>query len=208
MKIKLYASLVLAILASSSFAAKDKYSHHVMIDVTIGGKDSGRITVGLLGDKVPATSLNFAAMCDQNQTVAGKKHPFKGSSFHRVIPNFMLQGGDFTKGNGTGGASIFGEKFKDENFEYKHDKPGILSMANAGPNTNGSQFFITTVKTPWLDGRHVVFGEVIEGMEVVKKVEAVGSRSGRTSQKVMIKDCSVKQLKKKLLFLKVIKKYN
>ena len=111
MKIKLYASLVLAILASSSFAAKDKYSHHVMIDVTIGGKDSGRITVGLLGDKVPATSLNFAAMCDQKQTVAGKKHPFKGSSFHRVILISCFKG-DFTKGNGTGGAGIFGEKLE------------------------------------------------------------------------------------------------
>lgn len=196
MKLRLVTTLVFAFLASTSLAAKMEYSHEVTLDVSIDGQDSGKIKLGLLGDKVPATSINFAAMCDKNQKVAGKKHPFKGSKFHRVIPNFMLQGGDFTKGNGTGGASIFGEKFKDENFMYKHDKPGVLSMANAGPNTNGSQFFITTVKTPWLDGRHVVFGHVIEGMDVVKKVESVGSRSGRTSKPVMIKDCSVKELKK------------
>lgn len=196
MRFKLCATILSALLATSLWAKKDDYSHHVMLDVAIDGKDTGTITVGLLGDKVPATSLNFAAMCDAKQEVAGKKHPFKGSTFHRVIPNFMLQAGDFTNGNGTGGASIFGAKFKDENFIYKHDKPGVLSMANAGPNTNGSQFFITTVKTPWLDGRHVVFGHVVKGMEVVKKVEAVGSRSGSTSKKVVIKDCSVKELKK------------
>uniref|UniRef100_A0A915PZ23 Peptidyl-prolyl cis-trans isomerase n=1 Tax=Setaria digitata TaxID=48799 RepID=A0A915PZ23_9BILA len=164
---------------------------HVFFDITIDGKASGCIVMELFDDIVPKTAENFRCLCTGEKGIGklGKPLHYKGCKFHRVIPEFMCQGGDFTKGDGTGGESIYGETFPDENFTEKHTGPGILSMANAGPNTNGSQFFLCTVKTEWLDGKHVVFGKVIKGMEVVKKIESVGSESGKTSQEVAIADC-------------------
>ncbi|CAJ0963925.1 unnamed protein product, partial [Mesorhabditis belari] len=164
----------------------------VFFDIAAGGKPVGRITMELYNDVVPRTAENFRALCTGEKGLAsksGKPLHFKGCKFHRVIPQFMLQGGDFTHGDGTGGESIYGEKFADENFKERHTGPGVLSMANAGPNTNGSQFFICTVKTAWLDGKHVVFGRVVEGLDVVKTVESYGSQSGKTSAVVTISDC-------------------
>ena len=164
----------------------------VFFDVTVGNSQPMRIEMELFSDVVPKTAENFRALCTGEKGVgkSGKPLHFKGSSFHRVINEFMAQGGDFTRGNGTGGESIYGEKFEDENFKIPHQGRGTLSMANAGKNTNGSQFFLCFIKTTWLDGKHVVFGQVTPStIGVLDKLEAVGSQSGQTKQPCVIVDC-------------------
>ena len=181
---------VASMAAVSADANVDTVTNKVFFDIEIDGTAAGRIVMGLFGDTVPKTAENFRALCtgEKGTGKQGKPLHYKGSHFHRIIPGFMAQGGDFTHGTGIGGESIYGDKFADENFKLQHEKPYLLSMANAGPNTNGSQFFITFVKTPWLDGRHTVFGQVLEGKDVVQALEKIGSQSGATAKKAVIAD--------------------
>uniref|UniRef100_A0A1B6CLZ8 Peptidyl-prolyl cis-trans isomerase E n=1 Tax=Clastoptera arizonana TaxID=38151 RepID=A0A1B6CLZ8_9HEMI len=156
----------------------------VYFDINVGKVSIGRITIMLRSDVTPKTAENFKCLCTHE-----KGYGYQGSTFHRIIPEFMCQGGDFTNHNGTGGRSIYGKKFEDENFTLKHTGPGIVSMANSGPNTNGSQFFISTARTDWLDNKHVVFGHVLSGMDVIKKMEKYGTKAGTPTEKIVIASC-------------------
>ena len=162
----------------------------VYFDITLDGEPAGRVTFELFANIVPRTAENFRALCtgEKGATSSGKPLHYKGSAFHRVIPGFMIQGGDFTRGDGRGGESIYGGQFNDENFNLAHTEKYLLSMANAGRNTQGSQFFVTTAITSHLDGKHVVFGRVKSGHGVIDAVEAVGSRGGKTSKSAIIAD--------------------
>ena len=167
-------------------------TEEAFFDISIDGQPAGRVTFGLFGSEAPKTVANFMALCTGEKgtsSASGKALHYKGTPFHRVIPGFMLQSGDTTRGDGFGGESIYGERFDDESFALKHSTPFLLSMANAGPNTNGSQFFITCVPCPHLDGKHVVFGRVLTGQEVVKRIESCGSRSGAVDADIRIADC-------------------
>jgi len=168
-----------------------KVTHKLLMSIDIDGKPAGDIEIGLFGEVVPKTAENFRALCtgEGGKTASGIQKTYKGNHFHRVIPKFMIQGGDFTRGDGRGGESIYGEKFNDENFDIKHFK-GCLSMANSGPNSNGSQFFITVADTKWLDGKHVVFGKITKNMELVHQIERLGTQSGAPLKRITISQCS------------------
>ncbi|CXI44803.1 peptidyl-prolyl cis-trans isomerase, putative [Plasmodium berghei] len=176
---------ILALFQTHINAETPEVTHRAYFDISINDKPIGRIVFGLYGKVAPKTVENFVSIC-KGTVVNDKMLNYTNSIFHRIIPNFMAQGGDITNFNGTGGLSIYGSRFEDENFTLKHTKRGMLSMANAGRNTNGSQFFILFVPTPWLDGRHVVFGEVIEGIEKLVQIEAVGTDSGKPLSRVLV----------------------
>jgi len=177
----LFSVTCLSLACSGQQIPRETVTDEVDFEMSVGGRVLGVITIGLFGQAVPRTVRNFAELANGT-----KPNGYGGSVFHRIIPDFMMQGGDFTRGDGTGGRSIYGEKFEDENFKLQHFGAGTLSMANAGPDTNGSQFFLCYIKTSWLDGKHVVFGKVIRGMGIAKDIENVGDRSGKTSQVVKI----------------------
>ncbi len=187
----MFKSALVALIASVTAAPLATITSKVFFDVEIDGSAAGRIVFGLFGDEVPKTTENFRALCtgEKGTGKSGKPLHFKASFFHRIINGFMAQGGDFTSGDGRGGESIYGEKFPDENFTVKHTRRGDLSMANAGPNTNGSQFFLCFIPCNWLDGKHTVFGRVVDGLQVLDSLESVGSQSGQTRAPCVIADC-------------------
>lgn len=167
-------------------------THRVFFDVDIDKQRIGRIVIGLYGQIVPKTVENFRALCtgEKDKGSSGKELHYKGTPFHRIISGFMIQGGDTVSGDGRGSESIYGGTFPDENFKIKHSHAGVVSMVNSGPDSNGSQFFITTVKAGWLDGEHVVLGKVIQGMDTVYAIEGgAGTYNGKPRKKVVIADC-------------------